>query len=155
MAFQKRRSCSSNFPRLLTVDFIMRPPRRIRLNANVPPLADIVPGRRREQTQRSARDVISPLAPALLALQAAVEDLVLRELRRVDDPVELVEVLPRVVGDVEAKQLSHLVIVEGVDRRLLLVEQRKDRRNCSASAQKPRKWRCRTFLIGRTGFGVA
>src|SRR5690348_11923180 len=64
-------------------------------------------------------------SPCLSAApDAAVEDIALRILRRADAVVEIVEVPERLAHHVRAHQLADLVVVERVDRLLLLLEHR-------------------------------
>src|SRR4026208_844114 len=55
---------------------------------------------------------------------AVVQEGALRRFRRLDHPIELVEVVQRLTHDVGTKQATDLVAVERVDRVLLLPEQR-------------------------------
>src|SRR3954464_10002362 len=62
-------------------------------------------------------------SPCLSAApDAAVEDIALRVLRRADVLVEIVEVPERLAHYVRVHQLADLVVVERVDRLLLLLE---------------------------------
>src|SRR5688572_5683146 len=75
----------------------------------------------------------------LFAPQAPSHDLGLREFPIIDDTVELVEVFLCVSGDVESKQFADLVVIQRVNRRLLLVQQRENLRELggvSAEAAK-------------------
>src|SRR5687767_13277064 len=90
MAFQKRRSCSRTSWVFDVV--VMEASSRDSVIPLPAHAGNVVRAVRRDKHSRT-----------LLAPKTAVEDLAFGELRRIDDAVELVEILPRVGRDIEAK----------------------------------------------------